>query len=75
LRPIGDLLLWFENLKSGPNFCATFFKSIDCVLILTKIGFGQILGDFFASSSGHPGHICPKPLALTRENKYIGIAR
>jgi hypothetical protein len=40
--------------KSIPYFCETFFKTIECVLISTKIVLGYTLGDFLISSSGHP---------------------
>jgi hypothetical protein len=33
---------------------ATFFSTVEYVLILTKMGWGNILGDFFTNSSGHP---------------------
>jgi hypothetical protein len=36
------------------KFWATLFQSADNVLILTKHGLGNILGDFFTNSSGHP---------------------
>jgi hypothetical protein len=32
-----------------------FFVSLEYALILTKNGFGYILGDFVTNSSGHPG--------------------
>jgi hypothetical protein len=35
-----------ENHKSSPNFCATFSRSVDYALILSKIGLGYILGVF-----------------------------
>jgi hypothetical protein len=53
-----DCLLWavfFQNHKSSPNFLATFFLSIDCVLFFSNIGLGYILGEFATNSSGHPG--------------------
>jgi hypothetical protein len=31
-----------------------FFPGKSCVLVLTKIGLGYILGDFYTNSSGHP---------------------
>jgi hypothetical protein len=37
---------FFKNVRISTHFCATFFLSIDYVLILTKNGFGYILGDF-----------------------------
>jgi hypothetical protein len=38
---MADCLLWavFLNPQSRPHFCATFFKSIDYVLILTKMDY------------------------------------
>jgi hypothetical protein len=44
----------FENYKSSPNFGATFSYGKLFALILTKNVLGHILGDFFATSSGHP---------------------
>jgi hypothetical protein len=41
--------------KIGQNFRATFFHEMSCVLILTKKnGLGNILGESFKNSSGHP---------------------
>jgi hypothetical protein len=37
---------FIENYKSRRAFCATFSPGTDCVLILTKIGLGNIFGDF-----------------------------
>jgi hypothetical protein len=46
---------YFENHKSNPNFCATFFRRRDYVLI----GLGYISGDFFTNSSVHPARDGP----------------
>jgi hypothetical protein len=43
---------WFENYRSSAHFWATFFHGTSYVLIVAK---SYILGDFFTSSSGHPG--------------------
>jgi hypothetical protein len=49
---------FFENYRSSANSWATFFHSTSYKLIPTKNGsgdfLGDILGDFFTSSSGHP---------------------
>jgi hypothetical protein len=42
-----------KNYRSSPKFCATFFPSVEYVLILTKYALGYIFGDFFTNSSGH----------------------
>jgi hypothetical protein len=61
-----------ENRKSSPYFCATFSLStglcICDILIVTKIGLGYILGNFFTNSSGHPG---PK-LCVTQWVNWYG---
>jgi hypothetical protein len=53
---LGDYFLWpvFEKFRSCANLWDYFFQSICPVFILTKNGFGYILGDFFTNSSGHP---------------------
>jgi hypothetical protein len=38
---------FFQKLQKRPKFWASFSPSIDYVSILTKNGFGYILGDFF----------------------------
>jgi hypothetical protein len=55
--PIGrwfTLGSFFENYERNADFISTFFSSTSCVLIHTKTGLGNILGDFFTYSSGHP---------------------
>jgi hypothetical protein len=48
----GQLL---KNYKICANYCHLFSCGTSCVLIWTKNGLGYILGDYLASSSGHPG--------------------
>jgi hypothetical protein len=44
---------FLKNNSNSPQFWATFFQSIDYVVILTKNGLGcTLLGDFFTISSG-----------------------
>jgi hypothetical protein len=47
----GQLL---ENNRSSPHYCGTY---VNARLIMTKNGLGNILGDFFTNSSGHPASI------------------
>jgi hypothetical protein len=42
------------NFRSSANLWAAVFHFKVYVLILSKNALGNILGDFFASSSGHP---------------------
>jgi hypothetical protein len=44
----------FENYRSISNFGATFFHGASYVLIRAKNWLGDILGDIFTNSSGHP---------------------
>jgi hypothetical protein len=41
-------------LDHNPNFRATFFNGKSYVLILIKIAWGLIMGDFFSNASGRP---------------------
>jgi hypothetical protein len=59
----GDLFVFLENYKGGQHFCATLFLSIDYVLSLTENGLGNILGNFFTSSSGHPASVRAVPIS------------
>jgi hypothetical protein len=46
----------FFNEKNRPKvYIGNFFRSKSYELILTQNGLGNILGDFFTNSSGHPG--------------------
>jgi hypothetical protein len=49
IRTIGDCLLlaFFENYRTSPQLCATFFLSIDYVLILAKKWVGLHFRRFF----------------------------
>jgi hypothetical protein len=55
---MGDCLLgavFFENVRSSPHFCSTFFLSTDYVHInFDKNWVWQHFGRFFTNSSGHP---------------------
>jgi hypothetical protein len=56
--PHGRLFTFGSVLKItevGQIFWATYFHATSYVLIMTKIWLGDILGDFFTNSSGHPG--------------------
>jgi hypothetical protein len=46
----------FENLKSRPNFWATFYPTVKVTnaIILAKIGWDKNFGDLLIISSGHP---------------------
>jgi hypothetical protein len=44
----------FANYRNSPDYWATHFRDKSYVLIMTKIGLGYILGDFFTNASGHP---------------------
>jgi hypothetical protein len=59
---MGDCLLWAvfpKNCRSSPKFWATFFQSIDYVLILTKKYIGLHYGRFFF----HERNWSPCPLS------------
>jgi hypothetical protein len=47
--------VFFGQIQKLPKFSGYFFHGKRCVLILTKNGFGHVLGDFLTNSSGHPG--------------------
>jgi hypothetical protein len=71
-RPLNDYLLFgsfFENYECSPTFWATSFHSMGYESILAQNGFGYILGDFFANSSGHPECKTPGYLFHTRFTK------
>jgi hypothetical protein len=54
---MGDCLLWvgFGKLQMKLNFFANFYDyKIRVLIFMYKNGLGCILGDFLASSSGHP---------------------
>jgi hypothetical protein len=56
-RPLGDCFLFFGQFLNDPsiaNFRTAFFRGKSCVLILTTNGLGNLLGDIFTNSSGHP---------------------
>jgi hypothetical protein len=75
---LGDYFsLGFFNISEIAQIYGLLFSQIICsVLILTKNGFGYILGDFFTNSSGHSASVhqlgevsyCP-----IREKKEISI--
>jgi hypothetical protein len=54
ISPIGRL---FTLGHIAENY-TTFLRGKKYALALTKNGFGYILGDFFANSSGHSGWWC-----------------
>jgi hypothetical protein len=67
--PIGQLFTLGSLLKlQKPKFWATCIRVKHFVLILKDIGLGYILGDFFTSSSGHPG----AQLTLSAGRKELG---
>jgi hypothetical protein len=48
LFTLGSIL---ENCLKSPHFCASFYPGMNYVIVLTKIGLGYILGDFYTKSS------------------------
>jgi hypothetical protein len=53
---LGNFLLsaFFENYRSSLNFPAAVFHGKSFAVLLTKNVLGDIFGDFFTNSSGHP---------------------
>jgi hypothetical protein len=60
---------FFENYRSSTNPLVTFSKNVQVinVFIASKIGLGDILGDFSANFSGHPA---PE---LSESLGYLGV--
>jgi hypothetical protein len=59
-RQLSECFLWavFWKWQEVAHIWPTFFDGTICALILTKIGFGYILGEVFTNSSGHRGPNC-----------------
>jgi hypothetical protein len=51
---VAYFLQFIKIYRNSPQFWASFYESVDDVLIFTKNCLGHILGDFFTSSSGRP---------------------
>jgi hypothetical protein len=47
-------LLVFKDDRNRPQFWASFYQSLDDVLILAKIGWANVCAIFSQASSGHP---------------------
>jgi hypothetical protein len=54
---------FFENYRSSPHSCATFFLSIDYVLILTKMCWAEFWAIFFHKLVWSP---CLRPQNVLR---------
>jgi hypothetical protein len=57
-RLLGDCLLWavlLENTEVAVIF-GQHYPNAHAMIFFDKIWVGNILGDFFTSSSGHPGN-------------------
>jgi hypothetical protein len=58
--PIGSLFtlgIFLSYRRGSPNFRTTFFHSKSCVTIWQLNELGNILGDFYTTSSGHPDSV------------------